>query len=107
MGVPRRSGAGGSPDRDPNDNGTPGDGRYPSRCGPPGGGPPGGGPPGPPGLPGDPGPPRQRGTPGLRVPQGVPGPKGERGYPGPQDLKDHWKEQFNLPIYKETNLLHK
>ena len=57
-GVPRRSGAGGLPDRDPNDNGTPGDGRYFSRCGPPGGGPPG-----PPGPPGDPGPPRQRGPP--------------------------------------------
>ena len=55
-GVPRRSGAGGSPDRDPNDDGTPGDGRYPSRCGPPGGGPPGGGPPSPPGPPGDPDP---------------------------------------------------
>ena len=82
-GAPRRSGAGGSPDRDPNDNGTPGDGRYPLRQGPPGGGPPGGGPPGPPGPPGDPGPPRQRGPPGLRGPQGVPGPKGERGYPGP------------------------
>ena len=81
-GVPRRSGAGGSPDRDPNDNGTPGDGRYPSRHGPPGGGPPG-----PPGPPGDPGPPRQRGPPGLKGPQGVHGPKGERGYlspPGPQ-----------------------
>ena len=73
----------GSPDRDPNDNGTPGDGRYPSRHGLPGGGPPGGGPPGPPGPPGDPGPPRQRGPPGLRGPQGVPGHKGERGYPGP------------------------
>ena len=46
----------GSPDRDSNDNGTPGDGRYPSRRGLPGGGPPGGGPPGPPGPPGDPGP---------------------------------------------------
>ena len=29
-GAPR-SGAGGSPDRDPNDNGTPGNGRYPLR----------------------------------------------------------------------------
>ena len=71
------------PDRDPNDNGTPGDGRYPSRHGLPRGGPPGGGLPGPPGPPGDPGPPGQRGPPGLRGPQGVPGPKGERGYPGP------------------------
>ena len=62
----------GSPDRDPNDNGTPGDVRYPSRHGLPGGGPPG-----------DPGPPGQRGPPGLRGPQGVPGPKGERGYPSP------------------------
>ena len=70
----------GSPDRDPNDNGTPGNGRYPSRHGLSGGGPPGGGLPGPPG---DPGPPGQRGPPGLRGPQGVPGPKGERGYPGP------------------------
>ena len=73
----------GSPDGDPSDNEAPGDGRYPSRCGPPGCGPPGGGPPGPPGPPGDPGPPGQRGPPGLRGPQGVPGPKGERGYPGP------------------------
>ena len=81
--APGRSGAGGSPDRDPNDNGTPGDGRYPSRRGPPGDGPPGGGPPGPPGPPGDPGPPGKRGPPGLRGPQGVPGPKGERGHPGP------------------------
>ena len=76
-GVPRRRGANEPPDGDPNDNGTPGDGRYHSRCGLPGGGPPGGGPPGPPGDPG------QRGPPGLRGPQGVPGPKGERGYPSP------------------------
>ena len=61
----------GSPDGDPSDNGSSGDGRYSSRCGPPGGGPPG-----PPGPPGNPGPPGQRGPPG------VPGPKGERGYPG-------------------------
>ena len=72
----------GSPDGDPSDNGSSGDGRHPSRHGPPGGGPlgggsPGGGPPGPPGPPGNPGPPGQRGL------QGVPGPKGERGYPGP------------------------
>ena len=64
----------GSPDGDPSDNGSSGDGRYPSRHGPPGGGPPGGGPPGPPG---NLGPPGQRGLPG------VPGPKGETGYPGP------------------------
>ena len=74
----RRRGVNGSPDGDPKDNGSPGDGRYPSRCGPPGGGPLGGGPPGPPGPSGDPGPPGKRGPPG------VPGPKGERGYPGPQ-----------------------
>ena len=67
----------GSPDGDPSDNGSSGDGRHPSRHGPPGGGPPGGGPPGPPGPPGNLGPPEQRGPPG------VPGPKGERGYPGP------------------------
>ena len=55
----RRRGANGSPDGDPSDNGTPGDGRYPSRCGLPGSGLPGGGPPGGglPGPPGDPGPP--------------------------------------------------
>ena len=45
----RRHGANGSPDGDPSDSGSSGDGRYPSRHGPPGGGPPGGGPPGPPG----------------------------------------------------------
>ena len=73
----RRHGANGSPDGDPSDNGSSGDGRYPSRHGPPGGGPPGGGPPGPPGPPGNLGPPGQRGPPG------VPGPKGERGFPGP------------------------
>ena len=47
----RRCGVHGSPDGDPSD------GRYPSRCGLPGGGPPGGGPPGPPGPPGNLGPP--------------------------------------------------
>ena len=65
----RRHGANGSPDGDPSDNGSSGDGRHPPRRGPPGGGPPG--------PPGNPGPPGQRGPPG------VPGPKGERGYPGP------------------------
>ena len=76
-GAHRRCGANGSPGGDPSDNGSSGNGRYPSRRGLPGGGPPGGGPPGPPGPPGNLEPPRQRGPPGI------PGPKGERGYPGP------------------------
>ena len=56
--VSRRRRTGGSPDGDPGDNGSPDEGRHPSRPGPPGGRPPGspGGPPGPPGPSGDPGP---------------------------------------------------
>ena len=54
-----QTGAGGSLDGDPGDNGSPGDRRHPPRRGPPGGGrpqePPGGGPPGPPGDLGPPG----------------------------------------------------
>ena len=62
----------GSPDGDPSDNGSSGDGRHPSRHGPPRHGPPG--------PPGNLGPPGQRGPPGVPGPKG---PKGERGYPGP------------------------
>ena len=63
--APQR-GAGGSPDGDPGDNGSPCGGRYPPRQGPPGGG----RPPGPAGG-------------GLPGPPGYPGPPGNQGHPGP------------------------
>ena len=73
------------PDGDPGDDGSPNDGRYPSRQGPPGGrppGPPAGGPPGNPGPPGDRGPPGLPGPQGHRGPPGLQGPMGLQGPPG-------------------------
>ena len=69
--TPQRRRTGGSPDGNPGSDGSPDDGRYPPRRGPPRGGrppgPPGGGPPGPP---------------------GDPGPQGDQGSQVPLDLKD-------------------